>query len=128
MIVLDASAWVDILTGIADPPDPASAVFVPPHLDAEVVGTLRALAQRGVLSDTVAENLVHLHLQAHFTVERDDSDVLQAWRWRESMSFAGAWYAALALRLGATLITTDQRAAAAADRLGVRCQPPTAGQ
>ena len=119
MIVLDASAWVDILMGLVPPPQPDEAVTVPPHFDAEVVGALRALDHRAVLSTLEAETALRLHLHARFPVERQDDDVLQAWRWRESMSLADAWYAALALRLGATWVTTDRRAAATARRHGV---------
>lgn len=122
MIVLDASAWVDVLTGVVPPPDPVEPVVVPPHFDAEVVGALRALDQRNVLSTGEAEVALRLHLQAEFPMERDHADVLQAWRWRESMSLAEAWYAALALRLRATWVTTDRRAATAARQQGVAVQ------
>lgn len=122
MIVLDASAWVDALAGVVAPPDPHEPVVVPPHFDAEVVGALRALSQRGVLSVGEAETALRLHLQADFQMERDEADILQAWRWRESMSLADAWYAAIALRRACAWVTTDRRAAAAAQRLGVTAE------
>lgn len=122
MIVLDASAWVDILTGDAPPPDPEEPVAVPPHFDAEVVGTLRALDQRAVLSPLESETALQLHLRAGFTTERDEADILQAWQWRHSMSLTDGWYAALALRRRARWLTTDRRAATTARRHGVAVQ------
>ena len=120
MIVLDASAWVDVLAGVVPPPDAAEPVVVPPHFDAQVVGALRALTQRGSLSTLEAQTALQLHLQVDFTSQREEADILQAWRWQESMSLTDAWYAALALRLSATWVTTDRRAAAAARALGVK--------
>lgn len=119
MIVLDASAWIDVLTGIGRPPDPDEVVVVPPHFDAEVVGSLRALYQRKVLSEDASERALAHHLRADFAAEREAEDIQQAWRWRDSMSFTDAWYAALALRRGATWVTTDRRAATTAQRHGV---------
>lgn len=119
MIVLDASAWVDVLAGVARAPDPVEEVVVPPHFDAEVVGALRALNQRGVLSGDQAELALDQHLRATFVPERNESDVRQAWRWREQLSLADAWYAALARRRQATWITSDRRAAGTARSLGV---------
>ncbi|WP_109474321.1 type II toxin-antitoxin system VapC family toxin [Ornithinimicrobium cavernae] len=125
MIVLDASAWVDILTGIIAPPPAEESVIVPPHFDAEVVGALRALNQRGVLADEAAERALGQHLRADFGVERDEADVHQAWRWRDSLSVTDGWYAALALRRGATWLTTDRRAATTARRHGVTVTVPS---
>ena len=119
MIVLDASAWIDALTGVVSPPDPVEQVVVPPHFDAEVVGSLRALSQRGVISADAANHALAQHLRAEFTVERHEADIRASWRWRDSMSVAAAWSAALALRRDATWVTTDRRAAAAAQRHGV---------
>lgn len=48
MIALDASTWVDVLSGVIKPPDPDEPVLVPPHFDAEVLGALRALNQRRI--------------------------------------------------------------------------------
>lgn len=120
MIVLDASAWVDVLTGVAAPPDDSEEVLVPPHFDAEVVGALRALTQRAVISAAAADRALAQHLRAGFVIERDPADIHQAWLWRDSMSLTDAWYAALAHRRAATWVTTDLRAAATAERHGVR--------
>ena len=120
MIVFDASAWVDVLCGVVAPPPSEESVTVPPHFDAEVLGALRTLGQRQVLTEEQAERAVDQHLGAGFTIERDDDDMRQAWRWRSSMSLPDAWYAALARRHGAPWVTTDRRAATTARRFGVQ--------
>ncbi len=119
MIVVDASAWVDVLCGVVAPPPSDETVVVPPHFDAEVLGALRALSQRQILTDEQAERAVDQHLRAGFIIERDGEDMRQAWRWRESMSLPDAWYAALAGRHDAPWVTTDHRAATTARRFGV---------
>lgn len=124
MIVLDSSAWVDVITGVIDLLDPADEVVVPPHFDADVVGTLRALDQRGILPDQHARVLLEQHLRAGFTVSHEADDVRLAWSWRESMSITDAWYAALARRLDCTWVTRDARAARTARRHGVAVQVP----
>lgn len=119
MTVLDASAWVDVLVSGAAPPDPEEPILVPPHFDAEVVGALRALAQRDVLSSEQADTALDLHLRADFLRELEPEDIRQAWRWREDLSITDGWYAAMARRRGAVWLTTDGRAAGTASRLGV---------
>ena len=126
MIVLDASAWVDMVTGLVPPFEPADDVVVPPHFDAEAVGALRALEQRRALPADVARHLLEHHLRAGFAVEHDPADVRRAWGWRDSMSITDAWYAAMALRHAGTWITRDARAARTARRHGVQVQVPEA--
>ncbi|MDQ3359513.1 MAG: type II toxin-antitoxin system VapC family toxin [Actinomycetota bacterium] len=120
MIVLDASAWVDVLTAGAATTLLDDRIAVPPHFDAEVVGAVRALVQRGVLTPDLAELAVDRHLRAPFEREFESDDLRTAWRMREAMSLADGWYVALARRLGATWVTSDLRAAEAARRLGVQ--------
>lgn len=124
MIVLDASAWVEMLLGTHLPPSPEEEIRVPPHFDVEVLGMLRSLAQRGVLSDEDASSAMARHLRAPFDSERHEDDIRQAWSWREAMSFGDGWYTAMALRLNATWLTTDGRAAPTAQRLGARTARP----
>lgn len=119
MIVLDASAWVDVLVTGAARDALEDKVIVPPHFDAEVVAALRSLSQRGVLTASSAESALDRHLRAPFVREFNTADVHAAWNWKESMSLADAWYAVLARRLGATWVTSDRRAAETATRLGV---------
>lgn len=124
MIVLDASAWIDALIGASDPPDPELALVAPPHFDAEVLGSIRALEQRGVLTTEAANQALHLHLSLDVEIVRHPDDVRQAWLWREHFSFADAWYIALATRLGVPWYTTDARAAKRARDQGVRVIEP----
>lgn len=119
MIVLDASAWLDVLVAGSSHDALSDEIVVPPHFDVEVVGTLRALSQRGSLSPASAEGALDRHLRAPFTRDFDPVDLQAAWRWRESMSLADAWYAVLARRKHATWVTSDRRAAETATRLGV---------
>lgn len=121
MIVLDASAWVEMLLGTAHLPDPSEEITVPPHFDTECLGTIRGLQQRGVLSAAETELAVELHLGLHPERSRDEADIRRAWAWREDLSFADGWYAALAQRLDGVLVTADRKAARAASRLGVAC-------
>ena len=119
MIVLDASAWVNVLVAGSSDEALADEIVVPPHFDVEVVATLRALSQRGSLPSAAAETALDRHLRAPFTRDFDPVDLHAAWRWKESMSLADAWYAVLARRKHATWITSDRRAAETAARLGV---------
>ncbi len=120
MIVLDASAWVDVLTaGLQADEHLRDGVIVPPHFDAEVVGTIRALSQRSLIDRVAADQAVRRHLAAPFTRLFEPVDVVAAWQWRESMSFTDAWYAALASRLDVAWVTADQRAGRTARALGV---------
>lgn len=76
--------------------------------------------KHGLLTDVRAEGAVGRHLQAPFVREISVEDLVGAWRMRESMSLADAWYVALARRLGATWVTSDARAARRAREHGVR--------
>jgi predicted nucleic acid-binding protein len=122
-MVLDASAWVNVLTaGLEVPALDRTDLLVPPHFDAEVVGAVRALRRRRLISDTQATATVDRHLRAAFWRVHDPSDIRQAWAWRDVLSFRDAWYVALALRLGASWVTADQRAAGTAARIGALVQ------
>lgn len=117
MIVLDASAWVDVLAGGSR----GSAlededISVPPHFDVEVIGSIRALHQRRVLTGGAADLAVDRHLRAPFVRSFEPADARAAWTMREAMSYRDAWYVALAQRLDAAWVTADLRAARAAER------------
>lgn len=95
---------------------------LPPHFDAEVIGALRGLVQRGALPLVTAELALDRHLRAPFDRELDRDDIQAAWRWRESLSLTDAWYAVLPRRLRVTWVTSDRRSAATARRLGVEVE------
>ncbi|MDF8264370.1 type II toxin-antitoxin system VapC family toxin [Luteipulveratus flavus] len=117
MIVLDASAWVDVVAGgsrgsVLESKD----ITVPPHFDVEVIGSIRALHQRRVLTDDAADRAVDRHLRAPFVRSFEPADARAAWTLREAMSSRDAWYVALAQRLEAVWVTADLRAARVAGR------------
>lgn len=123
-LVLDASAWVDILLRRSDGRSVADGeIVVPPHFDVEVIGAIRSLAQRGALGESTATDAVDRHLRMPFTRSFDPADAGAAWELREAMSFRDAWYVALARRLDAPWVTADSRAAGVAERLGVQVRP-----
>lgn len=120
MIVLDASAWIDVLTAGLDLVElEDDDIIVPPHFDVEVMGSIRALVQRREIELQVADVAIDRHLRAQFTRVFDPEDARRAWALRDSLSFTDAWYVALARRLGATWITADQRAGRTARRLDI---------
>lgn len=122
MIVLDASAWVDVLVAGSSAKALDDTIVVPPHFDAEVIGALRGLVQRGALPLAKAERALDRHLRAPFDRDFDPGDIQAAWRWRESLSLTDAWYAVLARRLRVTWVTADRRAVATARTLGVEVE------
>lgn len=120
MIVLDASAWIDVLTAGLDVPELADHdLVVPPHFDVEVIGSIRALRQRDAIDEAAADSAVGWHLRAPIERIFEPDDLRQAWSWRESMSFRDAWYVSLARRLDAPWMTADRKAARTAERLHV---------
>jgi predicted nucleic acid-binding protein len=123
VIVLDASVWVSVLAAGLEVPDlDRTDLYVPPHFDAEVIGALRALRRRRLISDAQATVAVDRHLRAAFWRAHDPSDIRQAWIWRDALSFRDGWYVALAHRLDASWVTADQRAGKTAARLGTPVQ------
>jgi predicted nucleic acid-binding protein len=121
VLVLDASAWVDILLeterGLRVRERIAGAdLHAPAHVDIEMLSALGRLQRAGTLSEaTVAEYLrlaertpIHRHLLHPLTAG--------AWARRHNLRLTDAYYAELADQLDASLITTDRRLARAAPR------------
>ncbi|MEZ0449927.1 type II toxin-antitoxin system VapC family toxin [Cellulomonas sp. ICMP 17802] len=117
MLVVDASVVVDFLLE----PDRLRERFraggddlhAPAHLDVEVLGAVRRLAQRGTLTVGRArgavDDLVDLPLTRY-----DVTPLLRrSWELREQVSAYDAPYVALAEALDATLLTRDERLARA---------------
>lgn len=118
-LVLDASAMVDLLLGAA------SAVTIrvrllsvqlhaPAHFDAEVLSALGRLNRAGHLSAAAVSSL--LPRVANARIHRHPVSQLLggAWDRRDELSLADALYVELAERLGAPIISTDDRLVAAA--------------
>lgn len=118
-VVLDASALVDLL--VSDEKGPAverrvsgCALHAPAHVDAEVLSALGRLHRAGLLSSRKAA--AHLEALRDAPIDRHGLPELLtgAWRRQSRIRLADALYVELAHRLGAPLITTDERLARAA--------------
>lgn len=124
MLVVDASCLVEVLTGtirgepIRQRLDADQDQAAPHIVDVEVFGIIRREHQRGRLDRTAAAQAV-ADLAA-WPGERFGHRLLldRAWQLRDTVRGWDAMYVALAEALGATLLTTDRRLAAA---LGATC-------
>jgi predicted nucleic acid-binding protein len=120
MIVLDASALVELLLGTAPGraiaehiADPEVSLHVPHLADVEVAQTLRRYVREGEL-EAVAAGEALLDLRA-LDVERHSHEPLldRVWALRDNLTAYDAVYVALAEALDATLLTCDGRLARA---------------
>ncbi len=123
MIVIDASAAVDLLLGtgraavVAHALGPVREVHAPELIDPEVMSVVRRWTLRGWLSaehgtravDELGELAVVRH--PHAGLRR------RAWELRDRCSTYDAYYLALAELLDADLVTTDDRLGRAAKGL-----------
>ncbi len=120
MIVLDASALVELLLGTARGrqiaelvADPSIGLHVPHLADVEVAQALRRYVREGALEADVArsalEDLADLDLERH-----PHEPLLQRiWELRQNLTAYDAAYVALAEALDARLLTCDRRLARA---------------
>ena len=118
-LVLDASAMVDLLLGAE------SAVAIrlrllngrlhaPAHFDAEVLSALGRLNRAGHLSPAAVSSLLPRVASARIRRHPVAQLLGGAWGRRDELSIADALYVELAERLGAPIISTDDRLVAAA--------------
>jgi predicted nucleic acid-binding protein len=116
VIVLDASAVVELLLGTSRAlrlldmlQDGAQTIHAPQVLDVEVLGVLRRLTQRGLISASVASRALDDYRD--LGIERHDHEPLleRAWTLRDNVTAADAMYVALAEALPARLLTFDAR-------------------
>jgi predicted nucleic acid-binding protein len=116
MIVLDASALVELLLGTESGrsiasriADPEVALHVPHVADLEVAQTLRRFVRDGDLdaeaSSSALENLQALDVQRH----AHEPLLGRIWALRENLTAYDAAYVALAEVLDATLLTCDAK-------------------
>ncbi len=120
MIVLDASAAVEILLGSAlgarvlDRLESHAEVHVPEHFHIEAISVLRRYALRGELGELRAARAMAM-LRELRVVRYPVMDLLDTiWSLRARLSAYDAAYLALARRLDLLLLTTDTGLAAAA--------------
>lgn len=133
MTVIDASAVVDLLIPpdtarrdwmIEALPEPSDPWLAPDILTLEVFAVLRRHALRGALLPAAAwkrlERLGRLPIEMLPTWPL----LSDAWALRYNLSAADSLYAALALRAGRPLLTSDLRLARAADAAGIEVRVP----
>ena len=118
-LVLDASAMVDLLLGA----ESAVAIRVrlvngqlhaPAHFDAEVLSALGRLNRAGHLPAVVVSALLPRVENARIHRHPVSPLLGGAWDRRDELSLADALYVELAERLGAPIISADDRLVAAA--------------
>ena len=125
MIVVDASVVVEAVGGSSGRNLEAlrriaqDATLAPHVLDVEVVCALRGLLRRNEIPEPVARGALR-HL-AHLPIRRIPHEPLlqRCWELRDNLTVYDACYVALAEATGATLLTSDRRAAGAP---GVQCE------
>ena len=120
MIVVDASALIEVLLRTRSAPAVEQRLFVPdltlhaPHLiDIETAQVLRRYALGGEIDD--ARGRAALEDLADFPIRRYPHDFLlpRVWELRHNLTAYDAVYVALAEALDATLLTRDRRLAGA---------------
>jgi predicted nucleic acid-binding protein len=126
MIVLDASALVELLLGTARGrsvarhiADPALALHVPHLADVEIAQALRRYVRDGQIDAVTAEAALS-DLQALDLVRHEhDTLVWRMWALRANLTAYDAVYVALAEALGVALLTCDAKLGRAP---GVKCK------
>lgn len=117
MIVVDASAMTDLLadTNHADAVvrqlQHAESVAAPELLIIEVTSALWRLVRAGSLTPSAAGRAVQRLIRMPVSLMGHRTLAAHAWRRRESVRIADAYYLACAELLGAPLLTTDRRLA-----------------
>lgn len=117
-VVLDASAWVDLLQSedvgrrVADRLE-GHSLHAPGHIDLELLSTFGRIERASAL--TSAEVDARLRIARDMPIRRHDlADLADgAWRRRSSLRISDAFYVELAVHLDVPLITTDSRLARA---------------
>lgn len=119
MIVLDASALVDLVIGRSAASGVAAmlereAICAPAHQPAEVLSAIGRLERAGEVStDEAGQALEELHAFRQELVVPTLSALREAFALRERIRLLDGLYVSLALQRDATLVTTDARLARA---------------
>lgn len=118
--VVDASALVDLLLGsdrgrgVGRAVTRFAALHAPAHIDAEVLSALGRLHRAGAVTSRQVGNRLDALAQAPIERHAVMSLLVGAWRRRDRFRLVDALYVELAEQMGAVLLTTDGRLAAAA--------------
>ena len=120
MIVADASVLVEALAGggsraevVRERLGAAQQVHVPHVVDLEVAHALRRLVARGLVTEALGTTAIAQLQQLPLTRYPHVSFLDRIWALRASVTPYDAVYVALAVAVGAPLITLDQRLAGA---------------
>lgn len=123
MIVLDASAVVDLLVGteraagVAQVLGTVTEAHAPELIDPEVIAVVRRWTLRGWLTVETGGRAVDEFDELALVRHRHVALRRRAWELRDRFSSHDACYVALAETLGAELLTTDDRLRRAAHGL-----------
>lgn len=114
VVVLDASAMVDLLTGQSTAGAIRDrlrykAIHVPAHFDAEVLSALGRLCRAGHLDGEEVSELLAALRRAPFSRHHVHDLVEGAWSRPDTHRLVDGLYVELAEQLRAPLITTDNR-------------------
>ncbi len=121
MIVLDASALVELLVGgtpraaslAARIDDPAESLHAPHLIDLEVASVLRTLEARRQISPALAARAITDLLALDLVRYPHEQLVPRIWQLRGNLTVYDAAYVALAENLACPLVTCDGQLAAA---------------
>jgi predicted nucleic acid-binding protein len=134
MTIVDASAIVDLLAPpdlarrdflLARLPEPAQPWLAPDILPFEVFSVIRRHVLRQALTETLASAALKRLLALPIESVPTPSLVEAAWALRDRFSAADSLYAALAIRAGEPLLTSDMRLARAAEHAGIEVHKPS---
>ncbi len=134
MTVVDASAVVDLLLPpdiarrdflIAQLPEPARPWLAPDILPFEVFSVVRRHVLRKMLTGGFAASALRRLRALPIEFVPTPSLIDEAWALKDRCSAADSLYAALALRAGEPLLTSDLRLARAATDSGIAVRTPS---
>ena len=113
VVVLDASAFVELLTGgpsaewVADQVERAG-LAEPAHFQAEVLSAVGRHHRAGAASTQAVEDSLRRMMDLKAQEHPLEGLLLGAWVRRDNLRLADALYVELAAQLGAVVVTTDR--------------------